>query len=38
MLSNVELKKLKETYAAIFDININVIEVILQGHTVDNCI
>ncbi len=27
VLSNAELKKLKETYAAIFDININVIEV-----------
>src|SRR6266496_4151883 len=30
VLSSVELKKLKETYTAIFDININVIEVILQ--------
>ncbi len=30
VLSSVELKKLKETYAAIFDININGIEVILQ--------
>ncbi len=27
VLSSVELKKLKETYAAIFDININVIEI-----------
>ncbi len=27
VLSSAELKKLKETYAAIFDININVIEV-----------
>src|SRR6266542_4139013 len=27
---NIELKKLKETYAAIFDININEMEVILQ--------
>src|SRR6266498_6140115 len=30
VLSSVELKKLKETYAAIFDININGMEVILQ--------
>ncbi len=30
VLSNVELKKLKETYAAIFDININGMKVILQ--------
>src|SRR6266508_6189955 len=30
VLSSVELKKLKETYAAIFDININEMEVILQ--------
>ena len=30
ILSSVKLKKLKEIYAAIFDININGIEVILQ--------
>ena len=30
VLSSVKLKKLKETYAAIFDININGMEVILQ--------
>ena len=34
MLSSVELKKLKETYAAIFDININIIEVI----GIDRCV